>query len=133
MKYGAPQSRVRDCVYTEVFEPNGLPLPSSFNVYNRAIAGTTPTGGGGSLHKFIEQLGGSQIGLYDLSTGDAEGTNLCANGCDATAKAIISELKACRDQFNETCTLQQLNDPCNFDSDCCPGLICFSLSCTEAI
>ena len=29
VKYGAPQSRVRDCVYTEVFEPNGLPLPSS--------------------------------------------------------------------------------------------------------
>ena len=29
VKSGAPQSRVRDCVYTEVFEPNGLPLPSS--------------------------------------------------------------------------------------------------------
>lgn len=124
-----PASRVRDFIYTEYFKPNGDIDTITLDTYNKATAAITTTGGS-DVWKYVEQLGGSQISLFNLSTqdGEWEDVNECASGCSATEDQIISELLECRDQFYETCQLADLDEPCDYNSDCCAGYFCASVS-----
>ena len=61
-------NRVRDCVYTEYFMPNGDPVDAS--AWDRTVAGVVPAGNG-DVFKYIQKVMGAGLTTSALMSGKA--------------------------------------------------------------
>jgi len=115
-----PNQSIRDCIYTEVFFPNGPPPSVGRSIQKRAVRDT-------DAMKFVENATFSAA-LYDLTNDlvddEWENDNLLADGQSYTEAEAISALRQCRDQFFPACTLSGPGEACTFETDCCEGLVC---------